>query len=120
MANVLVDTSVWVDHLRSGDPELAKLLNGNRVVMHPMIIGELACGHLKKRKTLMALWSNMNSVALASHEEVLYFIERHHLMGKGVGYVDAHLLAATALTAGTRLWTHDRSLARVTSGLTLN
>lgn len=120
MVNVLVDTSVWVDYLRSGDSELTSLLNSNRVLMHPMIIGELACGYLIKRKSLMALWSNLNSVTPASHDEVLYFIERHHLMGKGIGYVDAHLLASISLTAGTRLWTHDRSLAQVTSSLTLN
>jgi len=68
----------------------------------------------------MALWSNLNLVTPASHDEVLYFIERHHLMGKGIGYVDAHLLASISLTAGTRLWTHDRSLVRVASSLALN
>ncbi len=120
MANVLVDTSVWIDFLRSGDSELAGLLNSNRVVIHPMIIGELACGHLKNRKSLMTLWSSLNSLTPASHEEVLYYIEHHRLMGKGIGYIDAHLLASATLAADVKLWTNDKRLARLASSLTLN
>jgi len=120
MADVLVDTSVWVDYLRSGDSEMTNLLNSNRVVMHPMIIGELACGYLNNRKSLLALWSSLNSVPSASHNEVLYFIEHHQLMGKGIGYVDAHLLASVSLTTSTSLWTLDKRLARVTSSMTSN
>ena len=120
MANVLVDTSVWVDYLRSGDSKLTSLLNSNQVVTHPMIIGELACGHLKNRKSLMTLWSSLSSLAPASHEEVLYYIEHHRLMGKGIGYVDAHLLASATLAADVKLWTNDKRLANLASSLTLN
>ncbi len=117
MANVLVDTSVWVDFLRSGDRELAELLTRNRVVMHPMIIGELACGNLKKRQSLLKLWGSLDTLTQASHEEVLYFIEHHRLMGRGIGYVDAHLLASVVLTADVRLWTRDNCLKNVASSL---
>ena len=117
MANVLVDTSVWVDFLRSGDQELAELLTRNRVVMHPMIIGELACGNLKKRQSLLKLWSSLDTLTQATHEEVLYFIEHHRLMGRGIGYIDAHLLASVVLTVDVRLWTRDKCLENVASSL---
>jgi predicted nucleic acid-binding protein len=117
MANVLVDTSVWIDFLRSGDQELAELLTRNRVVMHPMIIGELACGNLSKRRSLLKLWSSLDTLTQASHEEVLYFIEHHRLMGRGIGYVDAHLLASVVLTGDVMLWTRDKCLENVVSSL---
>jgi len=121
MADVLVDTSVWVDFLRSGDSALANMLKKmpgqNRVVIHPMIIGELACGNLKNRQSLLQLWNSLHTLIQASHEEVLYFIEHHQLMGKGIGYIDAHLLASVALAMDARLWTRDLRLAKVTSKL---
>ena len=117
MTNVLVDTSVWVDFLRSGDQDLAELLTRNRVVMHPMIIGELACGNLRKRQSLLKLWSSLDTLTQASHEEVLYFIEHHRLMGRGIGYVDAHLLASVVLTADVSLWTRDKCLENTSSSL---
>jgi len=117
MADVLADTSVWVDFLRSGDQKLAKLLSRNQVVMHPMIIGELACGNLKKRRSLLKLWGSLNTLTQVSNEEVLYFIEHHRLMGVGIGYVDAHLLASVTLAVDARLWTRDKRLASVASGL---
>lgn len=120
MADVLVDTSVWIDYLRAGDPRLSSLLSSNQVVIHPMIIGELACGHLKNRKSLMALWTRLNSLAPASHDEVLYYIQQHRLMGKGIGYIDAHLLAAVTLATEVKLWTNDKRLASLASSLTLN
>ena len=110
---ILVDTSVWIDHLRSGNPALAELLEQNRVVMHPMVLGELACGNLQNRQQLLQLWQQLDSLPTARHEEVLYFIEQHRLMGKGIGYIDAHLLASVVLDAGTKLWTHDKRLARI-------
>ncbi len=123
MSDVLVDTSVWVDFLRAGDPNLASLLKNmpglNRVVIHPMIIGELACGNLKNRQSLLQLWNSLNTPILASHEEVLYFIEHHHLMGRGIGYVDAHLLASVALSMDARLWTRDLRLSRLAIELDL-
>ena len=117
MANVLVDTSVWVDFLRSGDQQLAELLTRNRVLMHPMIMGELACGNLRNRQLLLKLWSSLDTLTLATHEEVLYFIEHQRLMGRGIGYVDAHLLASAVLTADVRLWTRDKCLENVASSL---
>lgn len=119
MANVLVDTSVWVDYLRSGNSDLAGLLNNNRVLMHPMVIGELACGNLKNRRALMTLWTSLNSLMPASHDEVLYFIEHQRLMGKGIGYVDVHLLASITLISDVTLWTRDKRLESVASNMGL-
>ncbi len=119
MADTLVDTSVWVDFLRSGDPVLANMLNENRVAIHPMVIGELACGNLKNRKSLLKLWNSLHTLTQASHEEVLYFIEHHHLMGRGIGYIDAHLLASTALEKDVRLWTHNLRLSGLAIKLNL-
>jgi predicted nucleic acid-binding protein len=107
---ILVDTSVWVDHLRSGDGHLAALLNGSRVSMHPFVLGELACGNLRQRAEVLMLLKDLPQATVARDEEVLFFIERHELMGRGIGYVDAHLLAAVALDAGARLWTRDQRL----------
>lgn len=113
MADVLVDTSVWVDFLRSGDASLAKMLERNQVAIHPMIIGELACGNLNNRQSLLKLWNSLHTLTQATHEEVLYFIEHHRLMGKGIGYIDAHLLASVALAMDVRLWTRDLRLSRL-------
>jgi len=82
---ILVDTSVWIDHLRSGTPLLAKLLEQNRVVMHSMVLGELACSNLQNRRQLLQLWQNQDSLQSVSHDEALYFIEQNELMGKGIG-----------------------------------
>lgn len=108
---ILVDTSVWVDHLRSGDETLASLLHAGRVLAHPFVIGELALGTLRRRREILDLLEDLPHATVASHEEVLSFIERQALAGLGIGYVDAHLLAATRLTAGSALWTRDRRLA---------
>ena len=109
---VLVDTSVWIDHLRRGDRRLADLLDRNNVLMHPFVLGELACGNLKNREQLLGLLGGLPAAMVASDREVLSFISSHSLMGKGIGYLDAHLLAATRLNAGARLWTRDQSLER--------
>ena len=107
---ILVDTSVWVDHLRSGNTQLSHLLNTTQVVMHPMIIGELACGHLRNRHSLISLWQTLPSITEASHAEALVLLNAHELMGKGIGFIDLHLLAATLLAPGTLLWTMDKRL----------
>jgi hypothetical protein len=120
MADILADTSVWIDFLRSGNPELENLLNSNRVVMHPMIIGELACRNLKNRQSLLKLWNSLTTLTQTSHEEALYFIEHHQLMGRGIGYVDSHLLASIALATNVRLWTCDKRLAGVAARLNVN
>lgn len=110
---ILADTSVWIDHLRSGLPKLVELLEANRVVIHASIIGELACGNLANRTELLSLWQSLATLPEASHQEALYFIEEHQLMGKGVGYIDIHLMAAVVLDGGTRIWTNDKRLAMV-------
>jgi len=110
---ILVDTSIWVDHLRCNNPVLTELLEQNRVLMHPMVLGELACGNLQNRQELLHLWQHMESLQTANHDEVLYFIEQIGLMGKGIGYVDVHLLASVALADNTKLWTRDKRLMHI-------
>jgi hypothetical protein len=107
---ILVDTSVWIDHLRTGDATLAALLNSSQAMMHPFVLGELACGNLQQRLELLALLKALPQITVARDDEVLFFIDRHTLMGRGIGYVDAHLLASVALDAGVRLWTRDKRL----------
>jgi predicted nucleic acid-binding protein len=106
---VLVDTSVWVSHLRYGGVELEALLDDARVACHPFVVGELACGNLANRAEILALLQALPMSAHVEHEEVLRFIEGHRLMGKGLGYIDVHLLASARLT-GVLLWTRDKRL----------
>jgi predicted nucleic acid-binding protein len=106
---VLVDTSVWIDHLHRADPELVALLRGTRVVMHPGVLGELACGSIPNRQELLSLWSSLPRVADVSFEEAIAFLEHKRLWGRGLGWTDVHLLAAT-LVSKTMLWTRDRLL----------
>jgi predicted nucleic acid-binding protein len=113
---VLVDTSVWVSHLRDGNIELANLLNDGSVLCHPLIVGELACGNLKDRTVILSFLRLLPMSIEAEHEEVLSFIENHHLMGKGMGYVDVHLIAS-ALLMGVPIWTLDKKLAQAADGL---
>ena len=108
---ILVDTSPWVEHLRRGNAKLAALLENGEVACHPFVLGELALGNLRHRTTILAYLSNLPSVAVAEHGEVLALVERRRLMGTGIGWVDAHLLAS-ALLARVRLWTLDQRLAR--------
>jgi len=114
---ILVDTSVWIDHLRTGDTALEERLNHSQVLMHPFVIGELACGNLRNRGEVLQLLKALPQGIVASDEEVLFFIERNALMGQGIGYVDAHLLAATALGGSTPLWTRDKRLRSVAGAL---
>jgi len=107
---VLVDTSVWVDHLRHGEALLQDILTSGQVLTHPFIIGELACGNLAHRTEILRLLSELPTVSVASHEEVLHLIGQHKLHGKGLGWLDVHLLAS-ALLSKTPLWTRDRRLA---------
>ena len=109
---ILVDTSVWVEHLRRGLPRLATLLQGGEVRIHPSVIGELACGNLRNRQQVLELLQGLPAATVASDAEVLLLIEREQLMGRGIGYIDAHLLAAARLSH-CRLWTQDRRLAVV-------
>ena len=116
---VLVDTSVWVDHFRQGDHRLGQLLQQGLVSIHPMVIGELACGHMHNRSQVLELLRNLPSSATASEEEALYFLEKHSLMGKGVGWVDMHLLAGCTLTPNCQLWTRDKRLHGIALALRL-
>jgi len=116
---ILVDTSVWVDHLRSGDTELAELLNANRVLTHPFVIGEIACGNLRNRAQTLTLLKDLPKGPVADEDEVLFFIDQHALMGRGIGYVDAHLLAAASLGGPVQLWTRDRRLREASASLEL-
>ena len=110
---ILVDSSVWVDHLRLADPVLIDLLGTHRIVTHPFVIGELALGSLRQRDLILGALRDLPKALVASDEEVHALIDRHALFGVGIGYVDAHLLAATLLTIGARLWTRDRRLRDV-------
>jgi predicted nucleic acid-binding protein len=114
---ILVDTSIWIDHLRAGDPELAALLQNGHVMAHPWVIGELGLGHLSRRTEILGLLSNLPQAQTATDVEVLAMIEDHSLFGRGIGYIDAHLLASTLLTTGSGLWTRDRRLAAAAGGL---
>jgi predicted nucleic acid-binding protein len=116
---ILLDTSVWVDHLRAGDRTVAALLESGRVLVHPFVIGELALGHLRQRETILSLLQRLPGAAPATDDEALLFIERHALAGIGIGYIDAHLLASTRLTPGSVLWTRDKRLSAVAGRLGL-
>lgn len=113
---VLVDTSVWVEHFRSGGTGLESLLADADVYIHPFIIGELACGNLKNRQEILSLLRELPMALSAGDEEVLRFIEHHKLMGKGLGYIDLHLLVSAMLT-GVPLWTLDKRLNLAASSL---
>lgn len=116
---ILVDTSVWVDHLRAGNEALAGLLEAGAVLAHPHVIGELALGHLSQREAVLEALFDLPQAEVATDAEVLHFIRQHALFGQGIGYVDAHLLAATRLSAGARLWTRDKRLLAVAERLRL-
>ena len=116
---VLVDTSVWVSHFRDGNDELASLLNDGRVLCHPLIVGELACGNLKDRAVILSFLQLLPMSIEAEHAEVLSFIEDNRLMGKGMGYVDVHLITSAVLT-GVPIWTLDKKLAQTADSLYKN
>ena len=116
---ILVDTSVWVNHLRTNNEYLTELLECNKVLVHPFIVGELACGNLHNRTGILKLLSDLPQTLVATTAEVLFFIEQHKLMGCGIGYVDAHLLTSTALATSTRLWTRDKPLRAAAASLEL-
>jgi predicted nucleic acid-binding protein len=116
---ILVDTSIWVDHLRAGDERLAALLDGGEVLVHPFVIGELALGNLRQRDAFLRDLLRLPQADIASDDEVLRLIDREKLFGRGIGYIDAHLLAAARLTVHTKLWTRDRTLNAVAAQLNL-
>ena len=116
---ILVDTSVWVGHLRENDETLARLLDTGMVLSHPFVIGELALGNLRRREAVLTALSDLPQADMATEAEVLAFIDHHRLFGRGVGYVDVHLLAAVRLTAGAQFWTKDKRLHDIARDLDL-
>ena len=116
---VLVDTSIWISHLRDGNVGLEVLLNDGSVICHPFIVGELACGHLKNRSEILSLLQALPMATNADNEEVMRFIENYHLMGKGLGYIDMHLLAS-AILSKIPLWTFDKKLQEVSDKMGLD
>ncbi len=108
---ILVDTSVWIDHVRASDAVLNSLLQDFAVVSHAMVIGEIAMGTMKNRGAMMELMRGLPTTSIATHDEVLGFVERRELYGKDLSFVDAHILTSVALTPGTLLWTKDKRLA---------
>jgi predicted nucleic acid-binding protein len=116
---ILVDTSVWIDHLHHTEGALVGLLEQNVVLMHPMILGELACGNLKNRAVLIGLWQALPRLSAATDVEALQFLDIHELMGTGIGFIDVHLLCAVALANGAHFWTRDKRLAEIATDLGL-
>lgn len=116
---ILVDTSVWINHLRSEMTHLSDLLDDDQVVMHPMVVGELACGNLRERDNVLESLLDLPETMSAFADEVLTFIEQHGLMGRGIGYVDMNLLASVALDDTARLWAVDRRLRDAAADLGL-
>ena len=108
---ILADTSVWIEHLRSGSPELGRLLTRGEVLGHPHVTGELACGNLRGRTSLLRLLEDLPRAVVATDDEALHCIDQNHLHGRGLGFFDVHLLASALLTPA-RLWTLDPALAR--------
>ncbi len=114
---ILVDTSIWVDHLRKGDTVMRQLLDQGDVLSHPLIVGELAMGDLHPRQAILDTLQQLPTVISASHDEVLRFISQHKLYGLGIGYIDVHLLAAVRLTPKATLWTRDKRLTKIAETL---
>lgn len=113
---ILVDTSVWVDHLSRGVPAMASLLDGETVLMHPFVIGELACGDIRSRREVLQLLSTLPAAPVATEGEALAMIERHKMMGRGLGYIDVHLLTSVVL-CGCRIWSRDKQLVAAATDL---
>lgn len=113
---ILVDTSVWVDHLRRSNTRLVSLLEAGEVVCHPFVVGELACGDLRSRQEVLSLLARLPRADIAEHDEVLAFVEVNGLMGAGIGWIDAHLLSSVVLH-GARLWSLDRRLRAIAETL---
>ena len=114
---ILADTSIWIDHLRSPLSRLADLVGAAEVLMHSMIIGELACGNLSDRQKRLNAWWRFPMISEATHQEVLSIVESRQMMRRGIGFVDAHLLCAVLNREDAQLWTRDRSLCRVAGEL---
>lgn len=117
---ILADSSVWVDHLHRADPVLYGLSHSGEILMHPVVIGEVALGSLPDRSATLEIFRDLPRAVVAGDDEVLQLIEDWKLYSSGIGYGDAHLLASVLLTSGSRLWTRDRPLRRVAQQLSLD
>lgn len=117
---ILVDTSVWIDHLRATDDDLTRLLNGGQVLVHPFVVGELALGNLANRETVLSALRGLPQAQVATDQEVQQLIRVANLFGTGTGYIDAHLLASARLSVGALLWTRDKRLSAASADLGLN
>lgn len=107
---ILVDTSTWIDHWRKSDERLSRLLEAGQVLVHPFVVGELGLGNLRHRQQVLTALQDLPQATMATDAEVMRFIDLAALAGSGIGYIDAHLLAAVRLTPGTQLWTRDKRL----------
>ncbi len=116
---VLIDTSIWVDFIRLGDEQVAQLLRQDRVLMHDMVLGEIACGSLQQRSDRLEVLAELPRISSAEHNEVMVFIDKNQLFGCGIGYLDNHLLAAVKLRLGTSLWSRDKRLVTAAERLGL-
>ena len=114
---ILVDTSVWIDHIKSTDPVLSQLLARDRVFAHRFVMGELAMGSIRQREAVLSAYRKLPRAIVADDEDVLRTIEQHGLFGRGIGFIDVHLLASACLTPDTQLWSHDKRLAAVAEAL---
>jgi predicted nucleic acid-binding protein len=116
---ILADTSIWIDYLRQGEPLLTEQLNRDQVLMHGMVLGELAMGNFKNRQLLLRRWGALPFIQSATDAQVLQFLETHQLMGKGLGWVDLHLVTAVSLSVNVQLWTRDKRLKTIAETLNL-
>ncbi len=116
---ILADTSIWIDYLRQGEPLLAEQLGHGQILMHGMVLGELAIGNFKNRQLLLKRWSALPFIQPATDAGALQFLETQQLMGRGVGWIDLHLLTAVSLSDGVRLWTRDKRLKAIAETLDL-
>ncbi len=116
---ILVDTSVWIDHLRRSDDLLTDLLAQEQILVHPFVIGELALGSWRRRSVVLETLRDLRQATVAHDDEVMGLIDRHSLFGFGIGYVDVHLLAAVRLTPDASLWTRDKRLLAVAEHFSL-
>ncbi len=119
MSTVLVDSSIWIDHIRAEDAVLSSLLTQRRVLIHPFVIGEVSLGHIRNRCEILDNLRLLPAAVLAHDDEVAAYIDRQKLHGAGIGYIDAHLLVSTVLTSDASLWTRDSRLQRVAERLSL-
>ena len=116
---ILADTSIWIDYFCRQEIGFAELLDNNRVVMHPFVYGELVCGGLPKRPEILSQLHYLRLLSVVADSEVVAFIKNHNLSGKGIGYIDAHLLAAVAQADSIHLYTHDTHLHQAAQSLSL-